>query len=476
MTILARFYGSPRHPGDQDTGEQDVPRPYRVKRVTVLHPGYTDVANTLFTLPTPDGIQRDRIHHATLMTACGIIASNRFDGWLSKTPEGTTQVVPDEEGCVAAGTYYFHVPRTPIEAQATHHFTSLAVAQAQNLPQAISTAPAPSSSQTAIADAAHPNTDPPRAPNLSPPLPNLEYPIVPNFRCWRFPHRDIPDHWQPMAGTDAAQGQVESCRVTLTSHPRAVDESHIIPASEAKWFVVNNMAQYGNLARRGGVDVADMSDNLIHLRRDIHSLWDAAEFIIVPKHVRSAAAALAWTLHALSDNAETLRLYHNVPLHTLSHPPEYLFARFAYDLFPKIIGLLQARSCWLKVSSGTDLPITKLFSHEECVKFAANQGPGRSTSPKKRKQKDDGDQREEDEGDDDDSAPTKQRRTSSLLDSSPDSAVGGLRDLDTTKMPHSERDSDANTNVVSRVENFLYFGDGDDHDPTHHRGRRRRRS
>jgi len=474
MTILSRRYGSPCHPGEQDTGEQDVPRPCRVKRVTVLHPGYTDVANTLFTLPTPDGTQRDRIHHATLITACGIIAANRFDGWLATTAEGTTQVIPDEDGCVAAGTYYFHVPRTRIEAQATPNSTSLTLGEA-NFPQAISTTPATSSSPAAIADTAYPSAETPQPPKLSPSSPNLEYPIVPNFRCWRFPHRKMPDYWQPMADMDATQRHVDSCRVTLTGHPRAVDESHIIPASEAKWFVVNDMAQYGNLARRGGVDVADMSDNLICLRKDIHSLWDAAEFGIVPKHVGPAATALEWMLHVLSDNAETLRLYHNVPLHILTHPPEYLFARFAYDLFPKIIGLLQARSCWLKVSSGTDLPVTKLFSREECVKLASNQGPGRSTSPKKRKQKDDGDQRDEDEGDDDDSARTKRRRTS--FDFSPDSAIGVLRDLDATEMSHRERDGDGDIKVASCTEDFVSFDDyGDDEDPTYHRGRQRRRS
>lgn len=137
-----------------------------------------------------------------------------------------------------------------------------------------------------------------------------------------FPHRYLPRCWQETAeGADAHEGSLQPRRITLISHPRAIQNSHIIPASEKRWLAENDMHIYGNLSGRGGQDVADMSENIFKLRTDLHQLWDALEFSIVPKRNTADNGAL-WTVHSMSEDRELLELYHNVPLQTLGRPPE----------------------------------------------------------------------------------------------------------------------------------------------------------
>ncbi|KAK0861867.1 hypothetical protein LTR87_016806, partial [Friedmanniomyces endolithicus] len=331
---IRHHYPRPRHPLQQVTSRRPL-------RIIVKHPGYRG-SDTLLTLPASDGVHQNRAYYDVVHTACAIIAGNQFGGWLSESLDGTSHVQQEEGGLLAAGTYYFHVPL-----------------------------------QQAVISAA------------SSPVPNLEYPVVPNFRSWRFPHRSLPRCWQDTAeGADTDEGSLQTCRITLTSHPRAIQNSHIIPASEKRWLAENDMHIYGNLSGRGGQDVADMSDNIVKLRTDLHQLWDALEFSIVPKRNTADDRAL-WTVHSMSEDRELLELYHNVPLHTFDRPSEFLFARFAMDIFPKMLGFLQTHYArFLAVPQADGEVETRLFSGEECQAFGINQGRGRSTSPTKRQRTD----------------------------------------------------------------------------------------
>ena len=149
------------------------------------------------------------------------------------------------------------------------------------------------------------------------------------------------------------------------------------------------MDEYGNLSGRGGQDVMDKSDNIIPFRADIHQLWDDYQFVVVPRRRRDGS--LTWTAHAMTNESEIIELYHRVPLHPLSAPAEYLFARLAYDIFPKILGFLQTgKPRWLLVPA-TDDPESlekRLCSGSECRNFTLAQGRGRSSSPTKRSRQD----------------------------------------------------------------------------------------
>jgi hypothetical protein len=65
-----------------------------------------------------------------------------------------------------------------------------------------------------------------------------------------------------------------------------------------------------------------------------------------------------------------------------------MYARFAYDIFPKLNSFLQSnqnRRLAVRQSNG-DVEVT-MYSPEECRRFAEGQGRGRSASPAKRSRK-----------------------------------------------------------------------------------------
>lgn len=95
--------------------------------IKLRHPGYPDNKNVLLVFPALDPIITDGddngdntngtkvsfgLHHETARLACAVAANNRWDGFLStdKATDATPlQLRPDE--ILAAGSYYFHVPR-----------------------------------------------------------------------------------------------------------------------------------------------------------------------------------------------------------------------------------------------------------------------------------------------------------------------------------------------------------------------------
>lgn len=115
--------------------------------IDFLHPAYDFPANILFSLPavdTPLGSSRSGVHHGTALTACMIITANR-PGRLttSATPPTAAEFALSAvswDTVLTEPRYYFH----PV---------------GETFP-------------------------------LAPP-----YPIVPDFRSWRFPHRQLPEQW-----------------------------------------------------------------------------------------------------------------------------------------------------------------------------------------------------------------------------------------------------------------------------------------
>lgn len=341
-STVRECYAKPQHP----LQPLPLPTPSRSTRVVVKHPGYGGCGATLFTLSACDGAGGDRADFDTLLTACAIVTCNRFDGWLSSDLQGKEVVGADAHGLVAAATYFFHVP---------------AGGAGSSLPR--------------------PSDDP--------------YPVVPTFRTWPFPHTGLPDHWRQAETADRegardprelAMGPHE-CR--LTCHSLKVQRSHIIPSSEKQWFGANSMDQYGNISGRGGQDVIDKSDNIIPFRADVHQIWDDYQFVVVPRRRRDGG--LTWAAHAMTNDPEVMELYHRVPLHTLNSPAEYLFARLAYDVFPKILGFLQTgkpRRLWVPAADDPESLEDRMCSGSECRNFAFDQGRGRSSSPMKRPRQD----------------------------------------------------------------------------------------
>src|SRR5947209_9175912 len=139
-----------------------------------------------------------------------------------------------------------------------------------------------------------------------------KYAIVPRFADWEFPHDNLPQYWKNCvipsdAGAPIVVRDV-SCRIT--AHVEVTQTAHLVPTSEAIWFNHNRMNTYIK-----DVDTVDDCRNLILLRSDLHSIFDARRFAVVPK-LPDTDEKPAFVIHALTGNArsEIVQLYHDVPL------------------------------------------------------------------------------------------------------------------------------------------------------------------
>lgn len=309
----------------------------RPRTVLLRHPGYPSTHNILLALPGADG-PAGGLHHETARIACAVVAANRWDGFLAADAAGEPlDAGPDD--ILAAREYYFHVPGLP------------------------------------------------------------QYPVVPSFREWRFPHGRLPAVWQAAAAAAACEARVApvraaselstalalrdgSCRMSACEETCRV--AHLVPRQEEAWFCANAMGSlYAAQTRR--VDAAiDDARNAMLLRADLHLTFDQMQFVFVPKPLPPGEPWCPFVVHLLDPLARELRrLYHNVPLQApLSVTPGYLFARFAWAVFPFLEDFLRhpvARK--LLVASDPD-PIT--LSPQKCALFTRQARRSRSASPKKR--------------------------------------------------------------------------------------------
>ncbi|KAH9808146.1 hypothetical protein Tdes44962_MAKER06327 [Teratosphaeria destructans] len=326
--------------------------------VRVRHPGYPPDDNNLLVHFAATDISTDGVQGVTsgiVHCACAIVANNRFDGFLSASQDYAAalqnQVSTQQAGHILpAGDYYFHVPRPDPEA---------------------------TSSITAY--------------------PLVPWPVVPNFREWRFPtDQELPAPWLHAAiapspvepGDDAFAAKIRdgSCRVT--QHTLALRTAHLVPALEQEWFMRNAMGDYRpSLGRREkvGIQAIDDADNTIMLRADVHLLFDSTQFSIVPK--QADTGEWRWTLHACYTTPEVCSVYHNRQLQPLvGICRQYLFARFASDIFPRLAPFFHRSDVarWVVTRDGN----TDKVSGSDCFqRFCVNQGRGRSSPSRASKRK-----------------------------------------------------------------------------------------
>ncbi|KAF2764388.1 hypothetical protein EJ03DRAFT_28393 [Teratosphaeria nubilosa] len=329
--------------------------------VRARHPGYLPDNNLLIqfaaTDVSSDGVQG--VAGGIVHCACAIVANNRFDGFLSPSQDYAAalqnQVSTQPGHILAAGDYYFHLPRP--DPAATSHITA---------------------------------------------FPLVPWPVVPNFREWRFPtDQELPAPWLhaaiapspvgPDHPTFVAKLRDGSCRVT--QHMLALQTAHLIPALEQEWFVRNNMGYHRALLGRRqkeGVQAVDDADNTITLRADVHILFDNMQFSIVPKQAKTGE--WKWTLHSNYSTPEICSVYHNRQLQPLvGICRQYLFARFASDIFLRFSPFFHRSDVarWVVTGNGT----TEKVSGSDCFqRFCVNQGRGRSSPSRasKRKMKESG--------------------------------------------------------------------------------------
>ncbi|KAL9026260.1 MAG: hypothetical protein Q9196_005042, partial [Gyalolechia fulgens] len=212
----------------------DIPLNYRVR---LRHPGYPRAKNTLFLFNAYDH-PNGGVRKLFALTACGLVASNTWHGYLSREEAGPP-VADGDDDILIGQDFYFH-----------NH--------------------------------AYPDS------NRSEPCSCISqpYPIYPDFASWPFPHGKMPPWWPsidplpfPVALISdmsmAVKARDVSCRITGSAE--AGDTAHIIAVSENEWFEDHNMFEYSNDIRS-----INSAGNQLMLRCDLHRTHEQFKWVIFP--------------------------------------------------------------------------------------------------------------------------------------------------------------------------------------------------
>jgi hypothetical protein len=172
----------------------------------------------------------------------------------------------------------------------------------------------------------------------------------------------------------------------MSDHQEGCEVAHVVPQSQSSWFNRNQMHSYIDDPRRSTDAVADASNALL-LRSDLHFAFDQQKFVFVPK-APSDSGLPELVTHIMVYSREHRQLYHNAKLHSIHGVrKEFLFARFAWTIFPLIQHFLNAEVPreLLSVSLAGAYDISFPASAEQCKQFTLRPGrKSRSQSPTKR--------------------------------------------------------------------------------------------
>jgi hypothetical protein len=233
----------------------------RFRQILIHHPLYDESCNVLLRLFAPD-LPDGGLHAEYVLVSCGIIAVNRWDGWLSETREGAAMQI-DQTTILEKRSYYFHLPLSP---------------------------------------------DDPKSP----------YPIVPTFREWQFPHDQLPTSWARIPSSDSAEKTFSPSELTIalllrdlscriTGCKEETQAAYICPQSESEWYCQNGMLRYSGSSIAG----IDDSSNALLLRADIHIAFDKPKFVFVPKPSSNQQCPEQFVIHLIENSTELEFLYHN---------------------------------------------------------------------------------------------------------------------------------------------------------------------
>ncbi|KAI1114914.1 hypothetical protein F5Y14DRAFT_412418 [Nemania sp. NC0429] len=359
--------------------------------INILHPGYEEGDNFLFCLPAVDYIvdPSSKIrtwghHHATALIACGIIANNAFDDvYFSIDQYGQNPIKTPRDGILEPGEYWL---------------------QLNSITGRKHESPATSLPST--------------QPSYMPPASGYKYPIVPSFTDWPFPHGRLPKEWEqphtPPTHQDrdlpTADQVANRCFVTDTNI--GLEKCHLVPQAQLKWFMRNGMWRY---ARRSSAQRIHDPANILLMLGHLRWAFDRPLFVILPKPSTvtstgpSASAAplalaapstsptpststasltsenkaqtYAFVTHVISGDPEArdlAALYHNRAIqskyfNTLERR-EFLFARFAWALFPYLRDFVQNTSLREFIIVDGDNHVSRSVTGEEFATMRENRG------------------------------------------------------------------------------------------------------
>ncbi|KAI1153835.1 hypothetical protein F4825DRAFT_237023 [Nemania diffusa] len=359
----------------------DVPlrRPLRAlvhpkskRRIRIRHPGYSQYRGSedlLFQFAALDHVNepssRDEIwgaHYGTVITACGIITNNAFDQvYLSKDVYGKEDATT-YRGILEHGDYWLQL-------------------RGRELPDPKDLTSTPQDDEF------------------------YQYPIVPSFWDWSFPHGKLPAEWlqqhnppTQLQSTDneEEQDEEEVDRCYLANLRIGVEKAHLVPTAHNIWMNQNEMDRYCDEPTSFPVD---SKRNIISLMTNLHTVFDSGAFVIVPKpwvSSRNSGPPSASTTNSQSDtngqsSVDSQPIINLTPksnpiltanpastaepqlyafaVHVLSfHPDAKDFAKLYHNLTiqPKYIGEI-ARECLFARFAWAIFPFLNNFLHLSTV-------------------------------------------------------------------------------------------------------------
>lgn len=162
----------------------------------------------------------------------------------------------------------------------------------------------------------------------------------------------------------------------MTEYVEECDVAHLCPKSESNWFRFNEMDQHVLQQKHTGDAAINDLSNLLLLRADLHRSFDGLQFVFIPK-----ADGVLCT-HVLGESEELQTLYHNTLIHKVGVAPEFLFARFAWAIFPLLKGFLQRHRPRLLMLVTEETP--RWVDGNSCADLGKSyNGRSKSASPKK---------------------------------------------------------------------------------------------
>jgi HNH endonuclease len=168
--------------------------------------------------------------------------------------------------------------------------------------------------------------------------------VVTNFQDWRF--EGLPDIWTRCASIqDAISNTAPQSNLTaairqrdvicrITAFESGTEVAHLIPEHERQWFLSNSMTVWNNDLTLDPDNLLRDLSNAVLLRSDMHTAFDQRKFVFFPKDSEG------YVLYMLEPTSDIGQLYHNTRVNIPQCSPEFLFARFAWSLFPSLSGFL----------------------------------------------------------------------------------------------------------------------------------------
>lgn len=163
----------------------------------------------------------------------------------------------------------------------------------------------------------------------------------------------------------------------MSGYSTALEVAHLVPFHEQEWFSRNRMSHYNNDRTLDASNILRDQNNAILLRADLHQAFDHRRFAFFPKNESS------FVVHILEHTPDLGPLFHNTQVDICKASIEFLFARFAWSIFPSIAPFLASPPNTRLIVRCGNATRESIIEEATPTWLAARSAESRSNSPTK---------------------------------------------------------------------------------------------